>query len=347
MISIKFFSGLPLEYESFLIEKYDSFITTCRYIEVNYPDYDVNYSTVNDDGELIDLLVYGNRGNTAKCFNSLTSIDQSVIYEFTKKLFVKHPEITKIEIEASYKEYSLNRSFLSFKSDDQILELPSTLEEYFAELGYHTRKNIKARKVKFLKNYPNAKFVTKYGSELEESIVEEIILLNSFRMKSKGIVPGIDNTFKDNIYKYSTSYGCVAYIEIDNKIVAGCISTMLNKRIFAHVIGHDNNYSKFNLGEMCFMYLIETSIERGMSAFHFLWGETEYKKRLLAKPNLLYSYYIYRSYSLDYLYNRFRTKILNANVWIQKLAIVKPVKETIKFYRKKRFTGKFISKCLF
>src|ERR1035437_1784895 len=117
-------------------------------------DYDINYSTVSDDGELIELLVYGNRGNTARCFNSLTSIDQSVICEFTKNIFIKHPSITKIEIEASYQAYSLNKSFLNFKSNDQILELPSTLEDYYNKIGSSTRSNARKHKNKLLRDYP-------------------------------------------------------------------------------------------------------------------------------------------------------------------------------------------------
>jgi len=333
MATIEGFEGIPIEYESFLIEKYDSFITTCRYIEVNYPDYDINYFIVKDNGKILELLVYGNKGNTAKCFNSLVSIDQGVISEFTKNVFNKHPFITKIEIVASYKEYEFKHFLLNFKSDDQILKLPSSLEEYFTELGTKTRKHIKQRKERFLRDYPNAKFITKYGPAIDATLVEEIILLNSYRMKSKGIVSCFDHTFKDNIYKYSTFYGCVAYIEIDGKIVAGCISTVLNKKIFAHVIGHDNEYSKFNLGEMCFIYLIETSIEKGISSFHFLWGETEYKRRLLARPHILYFYFVYRSFSLAFMLSKFWVTISNAMTNIEHSTITKPLRDAIKSTR--------------
>lgn len=336
MLIFESFKGLPNDYESFMIEKYDSFITTCRYIEVNHPDYDINYFKVLENGKLTEILVYGNKGKISKCFNSLVSINQNIISEFTENLFKTHPEINKIEIIASYVDYNLNKSFLSFKSDDQILKLPPTLDEYFQELSYHVRKNIKNRKSRFLKEFPAAKFVTKYGSEIEENIIDKIILLNSNRMQSKGTVPGIDNTFKDSIYRYSTFYGCVAYIEIEGVIVAGCITTLMKNKIFAHVIGHDNNYSKFNLGEMCFMYIIETSINKGLSTFHFLWGETEYKRRLLAKPHFLYFYYIYRTYSFDYFIDKIQVSISTLKLIIQQSSITKPVRDVIKSYRKRK-----------
>jgi len=335
MSTFESFSGIPVNYESFLIEKYASFITTCRYIEVNYPDYDVNYFTVQENGKLIELIVYGNKGNTSTCYNSLVSIDEDIVSNFLENLFKKHPEIKKIEIIASYNDYNFKRSILSFKSDNQILKLPSTVDEYYQELSYHVRKNIKNRKNRFLKEFPTAKFETKYGSEIEESVVDKIILLNSNRMRSKGTIPGIDNKFKDSIYRFSTFYGCVAYIEIDGEIVAGCVATLLNNEIFAHVIGHDNNYSKFNLGEMCFVYIIETSINKGINTFHFLWGETEYKRRLLAEPHFLYFYYIYRSYSADYMIDKVQVLISTVVLKIRKSKYSKPIRDAIKSYRKR------------
>ena len=113
MITLEFYNGLPLKYESFLLEKYDSFITTCRYIEVYYPTHDINYILVNKDGTLIELLVFGNKGKTSTCFNSLTDIDQDIIKAFTKKLFENFHSIKKIEIIDSYRIYDLKKSFLS------------------------------------------------------------------------------------------------------------------------------------------------------------------------------------------------------------------------------------------
>jgi hypothetical protein len=340
MLKFESFNGIPVDYESFLIEKYNSFITTCRYIEINYPDYDVNYFTVQENDKLIELFVYGNKGNTSTCFNSLVSIKEDIVSEFLENLFKKNSGIKKIEIIASYKNYNFKRSFLCFKSDDQILKLPSTLAEYYQDLSYHVRKNIKNRKSRFQREFPTAKFETKYGSEIEESIVDKIILLNSKRMQSKGTVPGIDIALKNRIYRYSTFYGCVATIEINGVIVAGCITTLVNNEIFAHVIGNDNNYSKFNLGEMCFIYMIETSINKGLSTFHFLWGETEYKRRLLAEPHSLFSYYVYRSYSINYMVGEVQVLISTIKLKIRQSKYSEPIRDVIKNYRKRKCKSK-------
>ena len=335
MITLEFYNGLPLKYESFLLEKYDSFITTCRYIEVYYPTHDINYILVNKDGTLIELLVFGNKGKTSTCFNSLTDIDQDIINAFTKKLFENFPSIKKIEIIASYRSYDLKKSFLTFKSDDQILDLPSTMDSYNFELGAKTRKHIKQRKERLIKEFSSVNFVTKQGTEIEKVIVDKILQMNSERMMHKGRKAGRCDVIINNIYKFSQSYGCVAYIEIDGEIVAGCIATVLNKSVYAHVLAHDENFCKYNPGDACIFYLIQTSIEKGMSTFHFLWVKAEYKRRLLAKPHILYSYLVYRTYSLDYVFTKIKAMEFNVFIAFKNSEFSKIFRDTIKSFRKR------------
>lgn len=343
MITIECFKGLPIEHEPFLINKYNSFITTCRYIEIYHSaSFDINYMLVKEEDALIEVLVYGNNGAVSRCFNSLVDIDQSIIDEFTKKLFEIHPTIQKIKIVSTYKEYTSPKSILYSKSDDHILNLPSTMDDYYMKLGSSTRQHIKNRKVRLLRDYKNVNFVVKFGSDIEEHTVDKIIQMNIERMKHKGKTPGLDDTHKNGIYKYSQHYGCVAYIEVDGLIVAGSINTILNKELFGHITSHDNNYSKYNVGELCAFYLIQTSIEKGLTTFHFLWGASDLKRRLLAKPRLLFSYFIYRSYSFDYLFFKANELFLHIFIGFKRSRISNPIRNLITFYRKKKWKELFV-----
>jgi len=335
MIFIECKKGIPIEYELFMIERYNSYFTTCRYMEVYYNSYDINYMLVYENNDLIELLVFGNKGNTSSCFNSLVDIDQKIIKECIQKLFEKFLFIKKIEIVASYKKYFLNKSFLFYKADDYVLDLPTTMDEYCMELGFHTRKNIKNRKARLSRDYPQANFVIKFGVEIEEALINKIIQLNYERLKQKGIISNFDSAYNLYTFKYSQYYGCVAYLEIDGVIVSGCISTIINKRLFLHITAYDNNYSKYNVGEICVYQLIQISIEKEISTVHFLWGETELKKRFIAKPKLLFSYYIYKTYSIAYIFNRIKYLILNKLISIKDSKYSNSVRTMIKFFRRK------------
>jgi len=336
MISIECFKGLPVEYESFLIEKYGSYIATCRYIEIYYATYDVNHMLVYNNGNLTELLVFGNKGNTCICFNSLANLDKDIVPEFIKEIFEKYPVIKRIKIDASYQRYILKKSVLFFKSANHILNLPSTMDDYYLKLGSSTRQNVKNRKIRLLRDYPEVNFITKYGDEIDEVIIDKIIQMNIIKMKQMGKISGIDTTYRNNLFKYSQHYGCVAYIEVNGEIVAGSINTVINKGIFGHVTAYDTDFSKYNVGEICAFYLIQTSIEKGLTTFNFLWGESDLKRRLMAKPHLLFSYFVFRAYTFDYIF--FKTHVFFSNVIIsfKHSKYSKPLRNAIQFYRRKK-----------
>lgn len=335
MISIECNKGLPLEYETFLIERYASFLATCRYVEVYYPTHDLHHMFVYKDGRLIDLLLLGNKGNTVQCFNALAELDVGVIKKCIEKIFEIFPHISKIKIDASYASYDLEKSILFYKSDDHILDLPSNIESYSAGLGSKTRKHLKARIAKLDNEFSSVNFITRFGSDIEESIVDKIIQLNGDRMKCKGKIHGIDNSYKDNIYKYSQYYGCVIYLELDGKIVAGCIASILDKSLFLNVIAHDNEYSKYNVGEVCVFNLIQTAIDKELTTLHFLWGVSELKRRFLAKSHELYSYYVFRNYSPAYLNELVKKKSFDMVLRLKNTKMFDFIRNSVQDYRKK------------
>ncbi len=335
MITFECVSGLPLEFESFLLDKYDSYKTTCRYLEVYFPTCDINHMLVYEDGKFAELLIFANRGDTTTCFNLFVDFDHHLVSKFTELLFEKYPVIRRVKFNASYRDLGLKKSFLFSKSNDYIVDLPPTVNDYYLQLGSTTRKHIKNYKSRLLRDYPQANFQLKCRDEIDDSIIDRIIQLNVERMKYKGIVPGLSSDENAKIHAFSQHYGCIAYIEIDGEIVAGCIAYVLNKRIFLHIIAHDNNYSKHNVGQVCLFFLIQSAIEKQLNTFHFLWGDNEYKIRFGAKPHALFSYFVYRSYSVDYIINKAKTIFIRSYIRFRNSKYSKPIRDAVKKYRKK------------
>ena len=339
MIGFEFFKGLPLEYESFLIGKYDSALTNCRYIEINHPAEIFHYGLVKNEGYLVDLFIFSINGKVAKCYNKLVHIDQTVIDCFVQKVFEEFSSITKVEIAASYNSYSLNKSFLVSSASDFVLSLPLTLNDYFQELGTQTRRHLKNYKSRLTRDFPQALFVTKSKNEIDRESVDRIIQLNIDRMVHKGITPGKTDTDKEKYYNYALHYGYVTYIEIENTIVAGCIAVILNKTIFLMVVAHDDQFSKYNVGQLAILNLIEQSIEMNLSEMHFLWGENDYKLRLLAKPKPIFSYQIYRSYSFDFVLSYAKALVSRVKIQVRQSKYAKPIRDAVKSYRKKKLSS--------
>jgi hypothetical protein len=338
MISIESHKGLPIEYESFLLERYDSFMTNCRYIKIYHQEVDFFYLLVYKHEKMVDLLIFGNQQDTSSCLNSLVGLDREIIDACIKKVFNENPVIKKIKIDASYNNFNLKRSFLYSKFEDYVLDLPTTMDDYYLQLGRSTRRNSKKHQAKLLEDYPQTQFIVKCGENIHEDLINQILQLNIARMKSKGKTPG---RYYSNILKlcqYARHYGCLAYIEVDGRIIAGSLSIITNKHMFGLINSHDNEFSKYNAGEMCALYRIQIGIEKGITTFHFLWGESDLKKRLLGKPHALYSYFIYRDYSIEYLINNIKSKFWFAINLARHSKYSKPIRDAIKFYRKSKLT---------
>ena len=291
---------------------------------------------MHENDTLIELLIFDNKGNTSRCLNELVHIEQNIFAEFTKYIFKHYPAIKKIEIISSYNALSLNKSILFRSSDDFVISLPSTIDSYYLELGATTRQHVKNYKRRLIRDYPQVNFVTKMGTEIEEDIIDKIIQLNFDRIRHKGEIPNLNRSHVNDFFKHSQHYGCVSYIEIDGLIIAGCIAFMSGKSMSLYIIGHDNNFSQYNVGQLGLIYLIQTSIENGFSTCHLLWGEREYKTRFLAKPQPMNSYIVFKTYSLDFIFGKIREMRLHIFHKIRISKYAKPIKEIIKFYRRRK-----------
>lgn len=337
MVSTECFKGLPFEYESFLVEKYDSCVTTCRYIAIFHASRNHHYMLIREKNNLMDVIIYDCREETVTCLNSLSYLTQDTIDVFTNHIFNNYPNIKTIEFPSSYSSLIADRSILTLRSDDFIISLPASMDDYFKQLGSSTRANVKKHKNKFLKEYPHANFVTKRGDEIERGLIDRIINLNFNRITSKGEVPNTNSSHIDNFHQYSQHYGFVACIEVDGSIIAGSIAYMSNKSMYSYFLAHDNNYSNYNAGQLCMLYLIQTSIENGFTEFHLLWGESEYKTRFLAKPRTMYSYIVFKSLTYNFILNKTKEYFSHKLYDFKKSKYAIPIRSALKYFKKKTF----------
>ena len=155
------------------------------------------------------------------------------------------------------------------------------------------------------------------------------------RIISKGQVPNVNSTHIDNFHQYSQHYGCVAYIEVNGSIIAGSIAYMSNKSMYSYFLAHDNDYSNYNAGQLCMLYLIQVAIEKGFTEFHLLWGESEYKTRFLAKPRTMYSYIIFKSFSYNFIFNKTKEYFSHLLYDFKRSKYALPLKSALRYFKKK------------
>lgn len=330
-------TGLPYDYNFFLKEKYHSMTFTCEYLDIfKNIRSSAEYMILYEEENIVDLFIFEVKGNKCICYNDLICIDQNQWKFFCDNIFLKYNKIKEIILSRLYNQIQMKNQIVVGLTNDSLFDLPQCVDDYFLMMGTQTRRHIKNYRVRLNKNFPNNLFECRSGGDIEKDIVERIIDLNSQRMIAKGNIPGIDEEYKNNICQYAKNYDCVAFISINEQIIAGTICYILYDDVYLHVIAHDNSYSKFNVGQICLFELISYCINNKKKTFHFLWGVSDYKKRFLGKPYTLTSYKIYRSKSFVYLkdYGLYCSKRLLTR--IKSSHYLDFIKERIKEVRRKR-----------
>lgn len=83
--------------------------------------------------------------------------------------------------------------------------------------------------------------------------------------------------------------------------MAGCIGYLINEDFYLCKIAHDNNFSRYNLGQVVLLKLIEYLTTKEIKRFHFLWNKgIDYKTRFGGIQFPLHTYYYYPHKNMSY-----------------------------------------------
>lgn len=252
---------------------------------------------VSSSGVPITIFLVRFEKRQARVLNAVIRISGEEIRRFANFIFDEYKSVTTI----LFRSVRIDRIALTFPSqqfnasEDIVLALPATAQTYLGSLGKSTRKYIKYHLNRPVRHFPTYCFKIYENDEINEQLIQDIIDLNTARMDEKNKVSTIDDAHRNWIMKIAKVYGFVGAATINGRICAGVICSRIGANYFMHVIAHDPAYNQFRLGMLsCYMTICAT-IARGGKEFHFLWGQGDYKYRLLGVQHDLDNLTLYRS----------------------------------------------------
>lgn len=251
-------------------------------------------------GERIDtLLMYRREGRLLRVLNEGIRLDGATLMRFAGCVFAAHPDAGAIRFHAIRADFAqLAYPCQRFNClEDIVLALPATPEAYFARLGGATRSYIKRYLNKLRRDFPGFRHEVYDREEASEQTIRDIIDLNRQRMQEKGKRFDTDQDEIARIIRLVRECGMVSVLRIGGRICAGTINYETGGNYFLEVIAHDPAYNDYRLGTLgCYLTICEC-IRRGGGEYHFLWGQHEYKFRLLGEQRDLDHVCIYRSHA--------------------------------------------------
>lgn len=247
--------------------------------------------------EISSVLLFSLENGKVRVLNEMIGVDEKEIIPFANYIFENFPSARQIVFQAvatraAKLPLSIQRSYYT---DDIVLELPATEEEYVANLGKSTRKNIKHHLSRSKRTFPSFQHQVHVAEDANEEDIRTIVEFNKLRMAGKNRISSLDDQETERIIKLVKLCGFISVIKIEGRICAGAIYFRVADHYFTLVNAHDPEYDDFRLGTLCCYLTILECIRRNGRQFHFLWGRYEYKFALLGVCRKLEQISIYRS----------------------------------------------------
>jgi hypothetical protein len=253
----------------------------------------------SQDDEIKEIFLYARQEGRIQVINEQIRVDNDALNRFATTMFERYPDVDIISFHAIEAEAS-KPAFPSQRfncTNDITMPLPASVQEYYADLGKSTRKTLNQNGNRLQRRYASYEFKLCEGDEISEAQLREIIALNHLRMEGKSRTSAIDEEESANIIAFAKQCGLIGIIRIDGSIRAGAICYRIGKHFHLRVIGHDPQYNVYGLGMLCCYRTICECIARGGAEFHFMWGQEEYKYRLLGVQKELEHVVVYRSHT--------------------------------------------------
>jgi hypothetical protein len=250
-------------------------------------------------GQVKTLYLFRIQDGRLEVLNEVIRIEEAEAQRFADTIFSRFDHVGVILFRSINTDiHRLGFPFQRFNhSEDIVLALPASEQAYRARLGPAVRRNLKYYANRIERDLPTFSYAIYEKEQVSEQHVLDIIALSRARMAGKNKIFGIEQKETECILGLVKAYGMVTVATVAGRVCAGAICYRVGSDYFMGVIAHDPAYDRYRLGTQCAYHTICECISRAGREFHFLWGEMDYKYRLLGAKRELDHVAIYRSRS--------------------------------------------------
>jgi hypothetical protein len=252
---------------------------------------------IRKGSEIIAMLLFQRTKRTVHICNEGIKVDKDTLSYFVNFVFNTYPTVHVITLHAVEADFPTR--FYPYQSrtcvETVVLDLPSSVEEYQANLGKATRSYINRYLNKIKRDFPSFKFDIYTKKDIQVQHIWDIVNWNRARMTEKLRVSWNTDEEARRILRLVKERGYVGVMSINGKICAGTINCQTGENYSLGIISHDSAFNDYRIGTLCCYLTICECIAQGGGEYNFGWGKYDYKYRLLGKTRQLNHVAIYRS----------------------------------------------------
>ena len=289
--------GVPdfLEYE--LGRLYRSVFCSLTQFRIHGGAENASVYVAHAGGHIRSILLYRIEGRKVVVINQCFTLEDAELARFAAYIFQRFSHVDAISFRVI--DCQVRNSAYPVQahrcSEDFVLALPRTVEEYHSSLGKSTRSYVNRYLNKLRRTHPSFTFEVHSGESICQQDVEAVFLMNRQRMAERGMSYGYDAGYPARTTQLLRETGLLCLAKIDGSICAGTILYEVEGEYYLDVLSHKSEYSDLGLGTLCCYLSIGECIRRGGKVYHFLWGRYDYKLRLGGVERPLSEATFYRS----------------------------------------------------
>jgi len=260
----------------------------------------------------VDILIFTHKGSVLEVRSAVQRIDPLLAAHFADQAFKRFPTVKCIKFQPMMVDRVQASALLKLSgrpyqaiatSEDFVSRLPCDADAYRKALAKSTRRGL-TRDLKRLANRHPDFTLEVHGPDVEERTLDEIFRLHYKRMQARRMRSGIDAQYRRRIVALVREYGLVGVLRIDGRVAAGSINYVTGQHLYSEAVAHDPEYDSLHLGVLCTYLMILEGIDRNIREWHFLWGASEYKRRLGGAKHDLVAITVYASRAAALRYAR-------------------------------------------
>ena len=246
------------------------------------------------------VLVFTLKNDTVKILNKGFVISSDDTRRACQAIFAALPEARRIRIEVPFAPREL---LLPHRVLDVIyplvIDLPDTVEGYYASLGSRTRKNVRNFQNRLRSSYPDVKTEVQAPDPNDmRELVEQFITWNIRRMRAGGHVSSFekDKTRRSTVTELMLRGGAQAVTTtIDGRLAAVEFVHYVGNAATIYAGAFDDQYADVHLGFLSTYWAICETARGGARQCHLLWTGDYYKGRLGAHPSTASQLSVFRT----------------------------------------------------
>jgi hypothetical protein len=255
-------------------------------------DWFLTYDQMEPEGAVVleeprHVLLFAVRGDTVEVLNKVIVISPRDVWRAGAALWRALPHARRIHIEVKFPPQELRvPKRVLYDADAYVVDLPATVDEYNASLGKSTRRNLRTYENRLRHGFPSVAGEIVPAGERAGELVDLLVEWKIARFRALGRQTSFEREPQNIVHMRDLvrRRGTVYVTSIDGEAVALVVMFYVGDAACLFHYTYHPTCDYYHLGLLTQYWATCDAISRGAKRLDLLWGTTEYKMRLGARP---------------------------------------------------------------